>query len=85
MAEIKLVFWHADVFPSALHSFPSMNLPRKNICMPKNKLYFSHVLLNLHAKIIHIKCDYLKKRRNLTTERGFDRKKSVTDIYRDVA
>ena len=32
---------------------------------PKNKLYFSYVLLNFHKKIIHIKCDYLKKRRNL--------------------
>jgi hypothetical protein len=33
--------------------------------MPKNKLYLSYVLLNFHKKIIHIKCDYLKKQRNL--------------------
>jgi hypothetical protein len=33
--------------------------------MPKTKLYFSYVLLNFHQKIIDIKCDYLKKRRNL--------------------
>jgi hypothetical protein len=31
----------------------------------KNKLYFSYVSLNFHNKIIHIKCDYLRKRRNL--------------------
>jgi hypothetical protein len=37
----------------------------KNFCMPKTKLYFSYVLVNFHQKIIDIKCDYLKKRRNL--------------------
>jgi hypothetical protein len=34
--------------------------------MPKkNKLYFSYVLQNFQKKNIHIKCDYLKKRKNL--------------------
>ena len=32
--------------------------------MPKYKLYFSYVLQNFHKKSIHIKCDYLKKRKN---------------------
>jgi hypothetical protein len=34
-------------------------------CQKKKKLYFIYVLLNFHKNIIHIKCDYLKKRRNL--------------------
>ena len=42
--------------------------------MPKTKLYFSYVLLNFHQKIIDIKCDYLKKQRNLFKNDFFERK-----------
>ena len=35
------------------------------IAKKKNKLYISYVLQIVHKKSIHIKCDYLKKRKNL--------------------
>ena len=53
------------------------NAEGKTSACQKNKLYFSHVLLNLHAKIIHIKCDYLKKRRNLFNNFFFQKVKKI--------
>ena len=41
------------------------NAEGKTSACQKNKFYFSYVLLNFQKQIIHIKCDYLKKRRNL--------------------